>query len=152
MLPDMGKGMVWRVFSLGCLLGAVIGVVLAPSAGARPQTTAPNVFVNVHVTLTDTKVILTPKSAPRGSDARFIVTNKGTKPHSFTLGSNKLGADLQSGFTRIVAPKHKEILLLYLNARGALTYYGGATAKKSSPAMKGIFLVGAQCAECVPDN
>jgi len=144
----MGQGMVWRVIALV----SVVGVLLTPSAAARPQTTAPNVFVNIHVTLTDTKIILSPKTAPRGSDARFIVTNKGTKPHSFTLGSNKLGADLQSGFTRLVKPKQHEILLLYLNARGALPYYGGITAKKASAAMKGIFLVGAQCAECIQDN
>jgi hypothetical protein len=148
MLPGMGQGMAWRVIALGVVLGAV----LASSAYARPQTTAPNVFVNIHVTLTDTKVILSPKSAPRGSDARFIVKNTGTKPHSFTLGSSVLGANLQSGFTRTLQPKQSKILLLYLNARGALTYYGGATAKKSTPKMKGIFVVGPQCAECVPDN
>jgi hypothetical protein len=148
MLPRMGKGMVLRVIALGVVLGAMF----VPSALARPQTTAPNVFVNIHVTLTDTKVILSPKTAPRGSDARFIVRNTGTKPHSFTLGSSVLGANLQSGFSRIVQPKQSKILLLYLNARGALQYYGGATAKKSTSKMKGVFLVGPQCAECVPDN
>jgi hypothetical protein len=148
MLLCMGKGMVLRVIALGVVLGAM----LVPTALARPQTTAPNVFVNIHVTLTDTEVILSPKSAPRGSDARFIVRNTGTKPHSFTLGSSVLGANLQSGFSRTVQPKQSKILLLYLNARGALQYYGGATAKKSTPKMKGIFLVGPQCAECIQDN
>jgi hypothetical protein len=148
MLLPMGKGMVLRVIALGVVLGAM----LVPSASAQSQTTAPNIFVNIHVTLTDTKVILSPKTAPRGSDARFIVRNIGTKPHSFTLGSSVLGANLQSGFTRTIQPKQSKILLLYLNARGALTYYGGATAKKSTPAMKGIFLVGPQCAECIQDN
>jgi hypothetical protein len=144
----VGMGMAWRVIAAGF----VLGVMLAPSAEARPQTTAPNVFVNIHVTLTDTKVILTPKTAPRGSDARFIVKNTGTKPHTFTLGSSVLGANLQSGFSRTVQPKQSKILLLYLNARGALPYYGGATAKKSSPKMKGVFLVGPTCAECIQDN
>jgi hypothetical protein len=148
MLCRMGQGMVWRVIALGCVLGAV----LVPGAMARPQTTAPNVFVNIHVTLTDTKVILSPKTAPRGSDARFIVKNTGTKPHTFTLGSSRLGADSQSGFTRTVAPKQSKILLIYLNARGVLPYYGGATASKSLPAMKGSFLVGPQCALCVQDD
>jgi len=148
MLLRMGKGMGLRAIATGVMLGAIV----VPSALARPQTTAPNVFVNIHVTLTDSKVILFPKTAPRGSDARFIVTNKGTKPHTFTLGSSKLGAGLQSGFTRVVKPKQHQILLLYLNARGALPYYGGATAKKALPSMKGIFLVGPQCAECVQEN
>lgn len=148
MLLAMGMGMVWRVIAVGALLGAL----LVPTASGRPQTTAPNVFVNIHVTLTDTKVILSPKTAPRGSDARFIVSNKGTKPHSFTLGSNKLGAATQAGFTRVVKPKQQQILLIYLNARGALTYYGGTTPSKALPGMKGTFVVGAQCALCIPDD
>jgi hypothetical protein len=148
MLCRMGQGMVWRGIALGCVLAAV----LVPSAVARPQTTAPNVFVNIHVTLTDTKVILSPKTAPRGSDARFIVKNTGTKPHTFTLGSNRLGASSQSGFSRTVAPKQSKILLLYLNARGVLPYYGGASASKALPGMKGSFLVGPQCALCVQDD
>ena len=148
MLSFMGQGMVWRLIGLG----AVLGVLLVPTASARPQTTAPNIFVNIHVTLTDTKVILSPKTAPRGSDARFIVKNTGTKPHSFTLGANQATPTLQSGFTRVVSPKKQEILLLYLNARGALSYYGGSSPSKASPAMKGIFTVGAQCALCNQDN
>lgn len=148
MLLSMGKGMVWRVLTVG----AVLGVVLTPAASAHPQTTAPNIFVNVHVTLTDTKIIISPKSAPRGSDARFIVVNKGTKAHSFTLGSTRLGSSAQTGFTRVVKPKQQQILLIYLNARGALPYYGGATPSKSLSAMKGSFIVGAQCALCVPDD
>jgi hypothetical protein len=144
----MGMGMVWRLLALGALLGAL----LVPSASGQPQTTAPNVFVNIHVTLTDTKIILSPKTAPRGSDARFIVSNKGTKPHTFTLASNGLGAASQGGFSRVVKPKQQQILLLYLNSRGALTYYGGTTPSKALPGMKGTFVVGAQCALCIQDN
>ncbi len=148
MLLHMGQGMVWRVIAMGC----VVAAVLVPTAFAQHQTTAPNVFVNIHVTLTDTKVILSPKSAPRGSDARFIVRNTGTKTHSFTLGANRLGAAAQSGFTRVVKPKQKLILLIYLNARGVLPYYGGAKASAALPGMKGTFFVGPQCALCVPDD
>jgi hypothetical protein len=144
--------MVWRMIGRPVAVAALLAVLLAPSAGARPQTTAPNLFVTVHVTLTDTKVILSPKTAPRGSDARFIVKNVGTVPHSFTLGSNRLGSNIQSGFTRLVKPNQHEILLIFLNARGALPYYGGATPTKALPGMKGTFLVGPQCELCVQDD
>ena len=66
MLLGMGKGMVWRIVRL-IGVGSLLAVLLAPSAGARPETTAPNLFVNIHVTLTDTKVILSPKSARRAA-------------------------------------------------------------------------------------
>jgi hypothetical protein len=131
---------------------ALIAFVLVPAAQARPQTTAPNVYVNIHVTLTDTKIIFAPKSAPRGADARFIVSNIGTKPQTFTLGSSNRGLGIQTGFSRVIKPKEHQVLLLYLNARGTLPYYSGLKASKALPAMKGIFVVGAQCALCVPDD
>ena len=65
MLPHMGKGMVWRVISLGCRARRAVTGVLAASAHRVEEPTAPNVFVNVHVTLTDTKVILSPKTRAR---------------------------------------------------------------------------------------
>ncbi len=140
-------------FTLGvCACTTVFATVLVPATQARPQTTAPSIFINIHVTLTDTKIIFAPKSAPRGADARFIVNNIGTKAHTFTLGLNNRGSGAQTGFSRVIEPKAHEILLLYLNARGKVPYYSGITAATALPAMKGIFLVGAQCALCIQDD
>jgi hypothetical protein len=114
----------------------VIAGVLAASAAAQPQTTAPNIFVKIHVTLTDSKVILSPKHAPRGTDAQFLVRNIGTKPHTFTFGTLKRGLGVQTGFSRVVKPGQHKVLLLYLNYRGALPYYS------DHGRAKGKFIVG----------
>lgn len=140
--------MVQSSFVRTLVLALLLGAILVPAAESQTRTTAPSVFVNVHVTLTDSKVIVSPKTAPRGSDARFIIRNIGTKPHSFTLIT---GA--QHGFSRVFKPgKHATTLLLYLNYRGALTYYGGDSSAQAGPAMRGTFLVGPTCTQCVQDD
>jgi hypothetical protein len=42
---------------------ALLAAAFAPALQARPQTTAPSILVNVHVTISDTKIKLTPSSA-----------------------------------------------------------------------------------------
>src|SRR5262249_17473320 len=112
---------------------AVLAVGLVPTAGA---TTAPNLFINVHVTLTDSKVIIRPKTAPRGSDARFIVRNIGKKPHTFTVGATQHGVGKQTGFTRSFKPGEHAILIFFLNQRGPIPYYSGASVGKAKPSMR----------------
>jgi hypothetical protein len=127
-----------------CLLAAVglLSAVIASSASARPQTTAPNIFVKIHVTLTDSKIILSPKRAPRGTDAQFIVRNIGKKTHAFTFGTTKRGLGFQTGFSRLVKPGQQQLLLLYLNYRGVLPYYSNTPADRNNPAMHGKFTIG----------
>jgi hypothetical protein len=132
--PDMR----WSLLILVGLSAAVV----ASSASARPQTTAPNIFVKIHVTLTDSKIILTPKRAPRGTDAQFIVQNVGKKPHTFTFGTTKRGLGVQTGFSRLVKPGQHQLLLLYLNYRGILPYYSNTPADRKNPAMHGKFTIG----------
>jgi hypothetical protein len=128
----------WSLFAAVGLLSAVI----ASSAAARPQTTAPNIFVKIHVTLTDSKIILSPKRAPRGTDAQFIVRNIGKKPHAFTFGTTKRGLGFQTGFSRLVKPGQQQLLLLYLNYRGVLPYYSNTPTDRNNPAMHGKFTIG----------
>jgi hypothetical protein len=120
----------------------------APAAPAGHTTTAPSVFVNVHVTISDTKLTLTPKVAPRGAAARFLIRNIGTKPHTFNFGSTKIGSGFQTGFARVIPPKSRQILLLYLNYRGRLAY----SVDSARAGMKGLFDVGPTCAQCIQDN
>jgi hypothetical protein len=130
---------------------AALALALVPAAGAAHETTAPNLFINVHVTLTDSKVIIRPKTAPRGSDARFIVRNIGKKTHTFTVGATRHGAGLQTGFSRSFKPGEHAILIFFLNQRGTIPYYSGPSVGEAKPAMKGLFLVGNQCSLCVQD-
>ena len=144
------RPVVARMAVVGC--GLALASALVSSAAAERQTTSPNVYVNINVTLTDSKVTMSPRSAPRGSDARFIVRNIGKQAHLFTLGTTERGLGFQTGFSRVFKPKAHQVLLLYLDQRSVLQYYLGASAKSATPAMKGTFTVGAQCAECVPDD
>jgi hypothetical protein len=130
----------------------LVGLVPTSSALARTATTAPSIYVNVNVTLTDSKVIVRPKFAPRGANARFIVKNVGKAPHSFTVGFLKRAAGLQVGFTRTFAPGKHSVFIVYLNYRGVVPYFSGASYTKATSAMKGTFVVGATCAACVQDN
>lgn len=129
------------------VVSALLVAAFAPAAPARPQTTSPSIFINVHVTISDTKITLTPNVAPRGSDARFLLRNIGTKAHLFTFGSTKVGSGFQTGFTRLVKPNTRQILLLYLSYRGTLPYF----VDDARSGMKGRFTVGPTCALCIQD-
>ena len=76
-----------------------------PSRRPEGVTTSPDVYISIHVTLTDSKVIVSPKTAPRGADARFIVRNVGTKVHNFTVRTGSL-----TGFSRVFKPGEHAIL------------------------------------------
>ena len=41
-----------------------------------------------------------------------------------------------------VKPGQKKILILFLDIRGKLPYYGGLPADNNKPGMKGVFLIG----------
>lgn len=122
---------------------AVAGAVLVPAAHARSRTTAPTLFVNVHVTITDTRIVLSRHDAPRGTYARFIIRNTGTRPHAFTLGNARRGTGLQSGFTRTLQPSTRKILILFLDYRSRIPYFGSLPADRSKPGMRGTFTIGA---------
>lgn len=107
------------------------------------RTTAPDSYVNIKVTMTDTKFTLSRHSGPAGSDARFIIRDVGKKPHAFQLGTAKSGQGFQSGFNTTVKPGQQKILILYLDYRGAkVPYFGSLPADRNNAAMKGIFTVG----------
>ena len=131
------------------LAPVVLGVAaLVPAVYAQPKTTAPNVYVNIHVTLTDSRIILDRHTGPRGADARFIIRNIGTKPHTFTLGTAKPGTGGQRGFSTTLKPGGKDILILFLDYRGPVPYFDGLPADRSKPGMKGIFTIG----PCLPGD
>jgi hypothetical protein len=128
-------------------LAAVAAVAVVPAAqgaqqrSASPQTTAPPPVVDIKVTITDTRIGLTPKGAQRGDYARFILLNIGKKPHTFTLGGTKHGTGVQTGFSKLLKPKEQKILLLFLDYRGQIAYRGTLPADRSLPGMKGVFTI-----------
>jgi len=134
------------------ILGVVVVLLAAFAATAQAQlrtdhrlarTTAPDSYVNIDVTMTDTKFTLSRHTGPAGSDARFILHNIGKKAHSFQLGTAKSGIGFQSGFNALVKPGQQKILILYLDYRGAkVPYFGNLPADRNKPGMKGMFTVG----------
>lgn len=124
------------------------GAVLVSTGRARPETTAPSVFVNVRVTITNSRIVLSRHNAPRGTYARFIIRNLGTRTHAFTLGTARRGTGRQSGFTRTLRPGTRKILLLFLDYRGTIPYSASLPADRAKPGMRGTFTIG----ECVSSS
>lgn len=97
--------------------------------------------MSVKITITDSRIAISPKRAQRGSMARFILLNVGTKPHTFKLGHERRGTATQTGFTKALKPGGQHILIYYLDYRGKLPYFGTLPADRSKPGMKGIFTI-----------
>ena len=124
-------------------LAAVSAVALVPAAQSalQPQTTAPPPVSNIKVTITDTGVTISPKLAQRGSMGRFILINRGKKPHTFVLGHERRGTGVQTGFKKALKPSEQSVLILFLDFRGAIPYHSPLPADKSNPRMQGIFRI-----------
>jgi hypothetical protein len=123
------------------LVLAAAVLLSAGSAGARPQTTAPPAVVNVKVTITDTSIGVTPKTAVRGAYVRFIVVNRGSRAHGFALGSSKPAAGVQPGFTKLLKPRERKVLMLLLDYRGEIAYRATLPADRMKPGMRGTFTI-----------
>jgi uncharacterized cupredoxin-like copper-binding protein len=119
-------------------LAAVFAVLLIPAAHG---TTIPDVFVTVHVTITDSRISLSRHAAGRGDEVRFAMRNAGTTTHNFTLGNEKRQQGSQTGFSTTLKPKQQKLVLLYMDYRGPLPYRSVIKADLSKPGMKGIFRI-----------
>ena len=108
-----------------------------------PHTTAPPFYVDVKVTMTNTKFILSRHGGPRGADARFILKNVSNKPHNFELGQKRSGLGLQAGFSRTVPAHSQDIMIMFMDYRGPIHYYGGLKSDRSKKGMQGNFVIGA---------
>jgi hypothetical protein len=135
-----------RVVGAASVLLAVFAVAGQADAGGSalkaPSTTAPDLFVKVNVTMTNTRFILSLHSGPRGADARFDIHNVGTKTNIFAIGNEKYDTGVQTGFSASVKPGQSKILILFLDIRGKLPYYSGLRADHNNPGMKGVFNIG----------
>jgi hypothetical protein len=134
------------VSGVAAVLVAVLAVAGQAQAGGRlplvPRTTAPDLYVNVNVTMTNTAFILSTHAAPRGADARFVLHNTSNQPHNFALGKENYGTGVQTGFTATVKPGQTKILILFLDIRGSITYGPGLAADRNKAGMKGTFQIG----------
>jgi hypothetical protein len=129
----------WRVFTVAVVSAGAL--VQGAQSIASPQTTSPPPIVDIKVTITDTGIRMSPGRALRGDYARFTLLNVGKQPHTFAFGTAKRGTGAQSGFTKPLKPHEQKVLLLFLDYRGKVAYYGSLAADRSKPGMKGVFRI-----------
>ncbi len=132
------------------LATALLGAAFAPLALSGRQTTNPSIYVTIRVTLTSSAVVVTPKDPPRGSMGRFVMRNLGTKPVTFSLGSDTPGLGFKFGFKSVVKPGTEKIRIVYLSTRGKIPYHIGASFSGAKARAKGLLEVGAGCSACAP--
>jgi hypothetical protein len=122
-------------------LAATLTFAATQAAEGGVRTTAPPETVTIKIIISDTKIQVAPRSAPRGDIGRFILVNVGKKAHTFALGHTKRGTGSQTGFVKSVKPGEQVILILFLDYRGKLPYFGTLPADRSKPGMKGTFRI-----------
>lgn len=98
----------------------VVSLAFVAAAAGRPTTTNEPAIFTVKVTLTDKSIVLRPARAARGSTVTFILTNRGKKTHTFSLGKAKAG--YSQGFVRTLRPNQQLRIVMYLDFRGVLKY------------------------------
>lgn len=124
--------------SLRVLAAVSAALLFAGAAHAQPQTTAPTSVRKIHVTITDSRITLSPHDVPRGVVGRFVITNVGTKPHNFTLEAGTVATPL---LTQTLAPHKQAVVPLFLDYRGKVRYLDRLAADREKPGMRGIFVV-----------
>ena len=131
-----------RIFALAAIAAVAIVPAAHGTGSARPDTTIPDVFLTIHVTMTDSRISLDRRSAGRGDEVRFILRNAGTKIHNFTLGGTRVkGTGRQTGFSTTLKPKQEKVFLLFLDYRGSLPYRSIVKADLKKPGMRGFFKI-----------
>ena len=136
-----------RLLSVVAVLAAVL-VTLVPFAhgatrvAAGPQTTEPEVYEDVNVTITDRKIVLSDRRAERGEGVSLHVKNTGKKPHSFAFaGRGALALGSAGLSTPVLKPGQTYILSVYMDVRGAVPYRSTVKADAGRIGMRGVFFV-----------
>src|SRR3954471_1987912 len=134
-------------------LAAILAAVLLPFAlvsfaqgatrvAAGPQTTEPEVYEDVNVTITDRKIVLSDRRAERGEGVSLHVKNTGTKPHSFAFaGRGALALGSAGLSTPVLKPGQSYILSVFMDVRGAVPYRSTVKADAGRIGMRGVFFV-----------
>lgn len=119
----------------------LFALLVVGGAQGRPQTTRPSLTVDVHVTISDTKIVLSRRSAPRGVLARFIIRNTGARSHNFTLRGVPTPAGMRRTVSETLAAGQLRKVAIFLDFRGRFAYDDALHADLAKPAMKGFFVV-----------
>ena len=130
-------------FRLLAVVVAVSAVALVPAAAgtagsartAAPRTTEPTEWIDIRVTITDSRIRLSRTSVERGVVGRFIIRNIGARVHDFTFGDpTSPGGHVTSGPLK---RNGKKTLLAFLDYRGSFPYQSTVKADANRAGMKG---------------
>lgn len=160
--PTSSKGGLsgaWRCVALACysagrvkrcplFLVALFALLVAPAALSEARTTAPDVYVTTFITLSKSKVSVSPDTAPQGSYLRLVVTNIESTSQRFSFDYVPLASGKHTGFKVVFKPHQRRIFLLELDNEGRLAYFSGSSFDSAGGSQRGEFVVGPQCAEC----
>ncbi len=121
------------LFVLGALAVGVVSAagVLAPGGGASPK--AASKTVNITVSATEFKFVLSKRSVPVGSTVVFTVINKGKIAHDFRI----LGTSI-SARTGLLKPGQRATLRATLIKKGKYKYLCTVPGH-AKLGMKGVF-------------
>ncbi len=125
-----------RVRSLVIVAVSVLSLVPAAAAGtARPRTTEPTDIIDIRVTITDSRMRVSPTTIERGVVARFIVRNLGTRVHDFTFGdpSSPAGHVTSGPLKR----NGRKTILAFMDYRGTFPYQSTVKTDANKPGFKG---------------
>jgi hypothetical protein len=117
-----------RSFAL-LLVASLAFLGLATDGSARPQTTNPGGYLTVRVTITNTGFTMSPRRAPRGSTAIFLLSNLATGSRVFSVGDVSLTHHRGTGFAVKLARNQQKRVLLFLDYRGPLPSAIGRAGK-----------------------
>ena len=94
---------------------------LAVAGPAGSTTNAPAIFT-VKVTIKDKSIAMIPNHAVRGSTITFILTNRGSKTHTFVIGDATRGAGKGQGFRQTLKPNQQFTKVMFLDYRGVMKF------------------------------
>lgn len=128
------------------LVVAAVGFLPAATnvAKAKPFTTEPDVYADINVSITDTKIAISDRTANRGNGVNFHVKNTGSKPHNFALLAPRaaiVGLGAEGLSTPTLKPGQSAVLQVFLDYVGTFVYRSTVKADLSKIRMRGKFVV-----------
>jgi len=119
-------------------VATAVSLVVAAPGFTRPQTTNAPAILTVKVTITDHSVTVKPRSAARGTNCIFVLTNRSKKVKRWVLGSIKRGKGKKIGFASTLKPDQQKTIVMFLDYRGSLPY---SSSSAGTRAVKGSFRI-----------
>ena len=91
--------------------------------------------------MTDSVFRVSPNVVPRAALGRFLLSNRGTKAHAYTLARTRTRTGIQKGFTKTLGPGQRAVVLLFFDYRGRVRIAARSRVDESKTGMRGFIRV-----------